>query len=290
MAVFKVRDENENEVEVRMSMADMLPPVKIDIKKTVTMNSDVSNTGVSFTIPANSLVCVEVGASYSTDEVLAIGVSTSSTTNTGEAGSAVFRTGMTQGPDYHSVSSCPMSRYVTEETTYYVWAKSETNGATNPVYVRGFYITVPETVADMSGAVGELSNLATTDKSTLVNAVNELAKCYIVESGTTDGWRWEKWSDGTTKAKTTTGLQKGIACTTAYGGLFHSDIKTITVPASLISAVTDVIPRIITTNGIVYIVTCGVVDNVISYYVVNGSSSAKVNTNIMFEVEGVSAN
>ena len=118
----------------------------------------------------------------------------------------------------------------------------------------------------------------------------KLGNKYIVESGTTDGWHWEKWSDGTTKAKTTTGLQKGIACTTAYGGLFHSNIKTITVPASLISAVTDVIPRIITTNGVVHIVTCGVVDNVISYYVVNGLSSTGVTTNIMFEVEGVSAN
>lgn len=123
-----------------------------------------------------------------------------------------------------------------------------------------------------------------------VQTLNAVSNKYIVESGKTDGWYWEKWSDGTTKAKTTTGLQKGIVCSTAYGGLFHSDTMTITVPASLISTVTDIIPRIIVTNGIVHIVVQGVANNVISYYVVNGLASTGINTNIMFEVEGVSAN
>lgn len=47
--------------------------------------------------------------------------------------------------------------------------------------------------------IGTLSNLETTTKTDVVSAINEVngkAADYIIETGTTDGWKWRKWNSG----------------------------------------------------------------------------------------------
>lgn len=51
-------------------------------------------------------------------------------------------------------------------------------------------------IESVDNAIGDLSSLDTTNKDSIVEAVNELAYDYIVERGTYDFWQWIKWASG----------------------------------------------------------------------------------------------
>lgn len=82
--------------------------------------------------------------------------------------------------------------------------------------------------------IGNLTNLTTTNKSSIVDAINEVATNYIVASGndTTTGFNYKKYSDGTAEC------WKNISGTTsvsnAWGtGLYYGTISAETFPTNL---------------------------------------------------------
>ena len=91
-----------------------------------------------------------------------------------------------------------------------------------------------------SSDIGTLSNLETTTKTDVVSAINEVngkAADYIIETGTTDGWKWRKWNSGRVEM---TGWNQftGIKLDRASNGTYYSDTtgyKTLTLPFSLSS-------------------------------------------------------
>lgn len=59
--------------------------------------------------------------------------------------------------------------------------------------------TLTEELDTKISDIGTLSNLETTTKTDVVSAINEVngkAADYIIETGTTDGWKWRKWNSG----------------------------------------------------------------------------------------------
>lgn len=55
---------------------------------------------------------------------------------------------------------------------------------------------IKEVVNANDDNIGDLSNLNTTNKDSIVEAVNEVAYDYIVERGTSDFWQYIKWASG----------------------------------------------------------------------------------------------
>ena len=269
MSVLKHRNENGEFVPISMPLADMGMPVVISVAKAVPTSTTYADTGVTFTVPANSLLNVTVGGVYGYGAPLEIGIKKSD--GTGHIYSSSF-TQSTYG--YHGTGSLPYCAYVTEETTFHIWAKY-TSATNNAICANGYYITVPETVADMSGAdnsslvhainevsdkiddlsegMGTLSNLATPDKSNLVNAVNELADCYIVEKGTSGAWKYRKWSNGDAECW---GTFTSILTGTASNVFGHTNtcnfVKSIQLPAALFVDKARIIPNIVPTVGTGY--------------------------------------
>lgn len=85
----------------------------------------------------------------------------------------------------------------------------------------------------MSNSVGNLSDLLTTAKDSIVNAINELfGRDYIVEQGTSGIWTYEKWASGKAKcwgkftqnvsAYALGGFVVGSASASAYPFVFTS--------------------------------------------------------------------
>lgn len=54
-------------------------------------------------------------------------------------------------------------------------------------------------VNENDNKVGELNDLNTTDKSSIVNAINEIGTDYIIESGSNSNGYYEKYASGTLK-------------------------------------------------------------------------------------------
>lgn len=84
--------------------------------------------------------------------------------------------------------------------------------------------------------IGTLSNLETTTKTDVVSALNEVngkAADYVIETGTTDGWKWIKWNSGLVEL--TKYIQySGLILTTASNGTYYGSgsngTKTETLP------------------------------------------------------------
>lgn len=84
------------------------------------------------------------------------------------------------------------------------------------------------------GEVGNITNLNTTDKSSIVGAINEVATSYIVESGNdvTTGFNYKKYSDGTSECWKN--ISGNINVSTAWGnGLYYGTISAETFPTDL---------------------------------------------------------
>lgn len=81
---------------------------------------------------------------------------------------------------------------------------------------------------NLDSALGDTTSLVTSDKSNVVAAINEVGKDYIETSGTTSGWRWEKWHSG--KAIAWTADTVNVAISTAQGSLFYGDAINISLP------------------------------------------------------------
>lgn len=96
-----------------------------------------------------------------------------------------------------------------------------------------------------SDEIGDLSNLATNDKSNLVNAVNELATDYIIEQGTNGVWTYEKWASGKVKCW---GVYTTTATGTASSVFGHTNtynfVKSIPFPSGLFSDKTKIVPNV----------------------------------------------
>ena len=58
---------------------------------------------------------------------------------------------------------------------------------------------IKRVVNENDNKVGELNDLNTTDKSSIVNAINEIGKDYIIESGSNANGYYEKYVSGTLK-------------------------------------------------------------------------------------------
>lgn len=52
---------------------------------------------------------------------------------------------------------------------------------------------------EYKGLIGDLNNLNTTDKTSIVNAINEIGTDYIIESGSNANGYYEKYASGTLK-------------------------------------------------------------------------------------------
>jgi len=94
--------------------------------------------------------------------------------------------------------------------------------------------------ATTSSDIGTLSNLDTTTKTDVVSAINEVngkAADYIIETGTTDGWKWRKWNSG--RVEINGWVQyTSIKLDKASQGTYYNEstgTKTTTLPISLSS-------------------------------------------------------
>lgn len=100
--------------------------------------------------------------------------------------------------------------------------------------------TLTEELDTKFNDIGTLSNLETTTKTDVVSAINEVngkATDYIIETGTTDGWKWRKWNSGRIEM---TGWNQftGIKLDMTSGGTYYSETtgsKTLTLPFTLSS-------------------------------------------------------
>lgn len=88
--------------------------------------------------------------------------------------------------------------------------------------------------------IGTLTNLETTTKTDVVSAINEVngkAADYIIETGTTDGWKWRKWNSG--RVELIGWVQyTSIKLDKASQGTYYNETtgtKTTTLPISLSS-------------------------------------------------------
>ena len=92
-----------------------------------------------------------------------------------------------------------------------------------------------------SSDIGTLSNLETTTKTDVVSAINEVnekAADYIIDTGTTNGWKWRKWNSGFIEL---TGYvqHSNITCNIASNGTYYGSgsngTKNVTLPFTLSS-------------------------------------------------------
>lgn len=58
---------------------------------------------------------------------------------------------------------------------------------------------IKQVVNENDNKVGELNNLNTTDKTSIVNAINEIGTDYIIDSGSNANGYYEKYASGTLK-------------------------------------------------------------------------------------------
>lgn len=86
--------------------------------------------------------------------------------------------------------------------------------------------------------VGDITTLTTTDKTSVVNAINEIddkVKDYVIERGTSNingyTWKWWKWESGLFEM---TGYNafSGISCNQSSAGTYYGGSKTLTLPFS----------------------------------------------------------
>ena len=88
-----------------------------------------------------------------------------------------------------------------------------------------------ETTVDiqtLESNVGSLSDLDTTDKSSIVNAINELC----IEKGTENGWTYFKYANGV--AECFKNISGTVAVTTSWGsGLYYGTVNAETFPTDL---------------------------------------------------------
>lgn len=78
--------------------------------------------------------------------------------------------------------------------------------------------------------IGNLSNLTTPDKSSLVGAINS-----IVESGSNSNGSWTKYADGTIEEWGAYSINSSDVTWTALGNLFYSNSFSHYLPAKLIN-------------------------------------------------------
>ncbi len=83
-----------------------------------------------------------------------------------------------------------------------------------------------------SSDIGTLTNLETTTKTDVVSAINEVngkAADYIIETGTTDGWKWRKWNSGLIEM--TKFIQySGLNITSRSNNQFYGAPQNVTLP------------------------------------------------------------
>ena len=72
-----------------------------------------------------------------------------------------------------------------------------------------------------------MSNLETTNKTSIVNSINELC----IETGTENGWKWEKYSNG--KAICYGTFTRNVTVTSQWGSLYTGVFGTIDFPTNL---------------------------------------------------------
>ena len=81
--------------------------------------------------------------------------------------------------------------------------------------------------------IGTLTDLTTTNKDNLVNAINELSVDYIVEQGTSEIWSYRKWNSGFAECWTTTPVKFTFTETKGWGSVYESPLTYYNYPTNL---------------------------------------------------------
>ena len=87
-------------------------------------------------------------------------------------------------------------------------------------------------VDNFDDTTGDLDDLNTTDKSNLVNAINEVGYDYIVEQGTNDIWFYRKWASGLAECWGTK-QYTGMNLNQSSAGTYYGDAQYIDYPINL---------------------------------------------------------
>jgi hypothetical protein len=104
----------------------------IDISESVSSGTDWTYTGVSVTIPANSIFAVCASTAFSNSNPTGLALLKSSTTF-----SAAYALDIAETDRTRNVSFC--GKTSSDSITIYVWAKVQVVSGTNPINLHGFY-------------------------------------------------------------------------------------------------------------------------------------------------------
>ena len=89
------------------------------------------------------------------------------------------------------------------------------------------------TTTTNTNAIGTLTDLSTTNKDNLVNAINELSVDYIVEQGTSGIWSYRKWNSGVSECWTTSLVDSGTHNMSKNGNIYVSSTHSYNFPTDL---------------------------------------------------------